>query len=286
MIWMSLVLLYGLLKGARELAKKKAMESNSVMEVLFLYTLLSFVFVSPGVLGAWGMAPKYYGLIAVKSFVIFLAWIFSFKALSKLPVSLYGIFDLSRVLFSTFLAVTVLGETVGFVQSIGLVFVCLGLLLMKFRHKKKNGAGTTDTDSVPMKYFILALASCMLNSVSALLDKVLLKDVTDTQVQFWYMLFLVIFYAVYILVRREKISKKAFKNKWIWLLAVMFVIGDKALFIANKYVDSRLAVMTLLKQCGCFVAIVGGKFIFKEKDIRYKLFCTFIIFVGIFLGAL
>ena len=42
MIWMSLVLLYGLLKGARELAKKKAMESNSVMEVLFLYTLLSF----------------------------------------------------------------------------------------------------------------------------------------------------------------------------------------------------------------------------------------------------
>ena len=38
--------------------------------------------------------------ILIKSFVIFLAWIFSFIAIKKLPISLYGVLDLSRVIFA------------------------------------------------------------------------------------------------------------------------------------------------------------------------------------------
>ena len=45
MVWILLVLLYGLLKGSREISKKKAMDKNSVMEVLFTYTLISFILV-------------------------------------------------------------------------------------------------------------------------------------------------------------------------------------------------------------------------------------------------
>ena len=55
MTWMLLVLVYGLLKGAREIAKKKAMEKNTVMEVLVIYTLLSFVFVIPQAPQAGGL---------------------------------------------------------------------------------------------------------------------------------------------------------------------------------------------------------------------------------------
>lgn len=49
MVWILLVLLYGLLKGSREISKKKAMDKNSVMEVLFTYTLISFILVIPQV---------------------------------------------------------------------------------------------------------------------------------------------------------------------------------------------------------------------------------------------
>ena len=38
-MWMLLVLLYGVLKGVREVVKKKALTKNTVMEVLFFYTL-------------------------------------------------------------------------------------------------------------------------------------------------------------------------------------------------------------------------------------------------------
>ena len=43
--WMWLVLLYGVLKGLRDVVKKKALVRNSVIEVLFFYTLIGFIFV-------------------------------------------------------------------------------------------------------------------------------------------------------------------------------------------------------------------------------------------------
>ena len=66
----------------------------------------------------------------------------------------------------------------------------------------------------------------------------------------------------------------------------MFVIGDKALFIANRMPESRVTVMTLVKQSCCIVTILAGKFIFKEKNIAYKLVCAGIIITGIVIAVL
>lgn len=295
MTWIFLVLLYGILKGFREISKKKAMEKNSVMEVLFAYTLLSFIFVIPQAPKAFGMETKFYFLIALKSFFIFLAWIFSFHSLKKLPVSLYGILDLSRVLFATSLGVFVLHETLNFHQILGLIIVCAGLLLLKFKPPFLKKIFKNDEGSVPSRnaqtksssfYVFLALASCFLNAGSGFLDKILMKELSSSQLQFWYMLFLTIYYLIYILIAREKIRKTIFKNWWILLLAVMFVIGDKALFIANGMEGSKITIMTLLKQSGCIVTILGGKFIFKEKNTIYRLFCAAMVILGIVIGVM
>ena len=126
MMWIWLVLLYGIIKGIREIVKKKALEKNATIEVLFLYTLLAFVIVLPDAKNAMGVEMRYFWLIGLKSFVIFLAWIFSFKAIKKMPISLYGVLDLSRVLFATLLGVIVLQEALGGFQVIGLVLVSTG----------------------------------------------------------------------------------------------------------------------------------------------------------------
>lgn len=318
MTWMLLVLVYGLLKGAREIAKKKAMEKNTVMEVLVIYTLLSFVFVIPQAPQAGGLEPIYFLWIAIKSFSIFLAWICSFRSLKKLPVSVYGVLDLSRILFATSLGILVLGETIATFQGIGLIFVCCGLVLLKFKPAflkklfhvdespitltpdtvEKSGE-TTEISSnciqnnTPVKqeksvnfYIFLAFLSCMLNAVSGFLDKVLMKDISSSQLQFWYMLFLIAYYLIYVLIFRVKISPTVLKNGWVWLLAIMFVIGDKALFIANGDPASKITIMTLIKQAGCLVTILGGKFVFKEKNTGYRMFCACIIIVGIVMGVI
>ena len=280
MWWILLVLLYGLLKGGREIVKKKSLEKNSVIEVLIIYTLLSFVFVLPGAKSAWGVQVKFLLPIAFKSFIIFTAWILSFKAIKQMPVSLYGVIDLSRVLFATLLGIVVLKEQMSITQIIGLVLVCVGLVLCERRKNLKD-------EKVSPKIVIYTMLSCLFNAISGVMDKILTKDVTSTQLQFWYMLFLVLYYIIFIIVTKEKVRfVSALKNYWIWILAIMFVIGDKALFVANRMPESRVTVMTLVKQSCCIVTILAGKFIFKEKNIRYKLICALIIIAGIVVAVL
>lgn len=281
MDWIFLVLIYGLLKGAREIAKKKAMDKNSVMEVLFSYTLISFVLVIPQIPNAGGLEIKYYFLIALKSFCMFLAWLCSFYTLKKMPVSLYGILSLSRVIFGTLLGVIFLHETMGLFQISGMILVCTGLLLLNQLKQTSD-----EQNKVSVIFVILAFLSCLFNSFSGFMDKILMKDISSSQLQFWYMFFIVLYYSIYILIKKEKISISVIKNGWIWALAIMFVIGDKALFIANANPDSKITVMTLIKQSACIVTIIGGKFLFKEKSIGYKLFCASIVIAGIVLGGI
>lgn len=290
MIWMLLVLFYGLAKGGREICKKKALTKNSVIEVLFFYTLVSFIFVTPEVVHAGGLKVSQYLLIALKSFVIFAAWICSFNAIKKLPVSVMGILDLSRVIFATLMGVAFLGEVMGTLQIWGLAFVASGLLMLPLpnalMHKKNMPAN--EKESVKPGYVVLALISCILNAVSGTMDKYLMStDITSGQLQFWYMLFLVAYYGIYILIKRIHINwKSLLKNYWIWILSILFVLADRALFIANGYPDSKVTVMTLIKQSGCLVTILGGKFIFKEKNILYKLICAAVIIAGIVIAVL
>lgn len=288
MMWMMLVLLYGVLKGVREIVKKKALEKNSTIEVLFMYTLLSFLIVLPDAGNAAGMELRFYFYIATKSFVIFLAWMCSFKAIRKMPISLYGVLDLSRVMFATLLGVIVLHEVLSGYQVVGLVFVSAGLLLLKYRPRRGQRAETEQTSQgVGFVYVVMAFASCMLNALSGLLDKILMRDISSAQLQFWYMLFLVLFYLLYILLTRTPVDlKSAVRNRWVWMLSILFVIADRALFIANGMPGSRITVMTLLKQAGCVVTILAGKYLFREKDTAHKMVCALIIIAGIVIGVM
>ena len=287
MLWIPLVLLYGVLKGIREIVKKKALEKNSTIEVLFMYTLLSFIIVLPSAKAAMGMEPRFYFYVAIKSFVIFLAWMFSFKAIKRMPISLYGVLDLSRVLFATLFGVIVLHEVLNLYQTIGLCLVSAGLLLLKYRPRSMRKAVTPGEQSVGAKYVIMAFVSCMFNAVSGLLDKLLMKEINSSQLQFWYMFFLVLMYLLFILFTRTPVRMRSVvRNKWVWLLSVLFVIADRALFIANGMPGSRITVMTLLKQAGCIVTILAGRYLFREKNTTHKMVCAMIIVAGIVIAVL
>ncbi len=298
MLWMLLVLFYGLAKGGREICKKKALTKNNVIEVLFFYTLLSFVFVLPQAPRAGGVELKQYLLIALKSFVIFVAWICSFSAIKKLPISLMGVLDLSRVLFATLMGVFFLNESMNVPQIWGLALVSAGLLMLplqgmiRTRRSAKSETpalnATRREEPVKALYVVLALISCVLNAVSGTMDKYLMNgNLTSGQLQFWYMLFLTAYYGVYILIKRIRLDwKKMLRNYWIWILTVLFVLADRALFIANGYPESKVTVMTLIKQSGCLVTVLGGRFIFKEKNIIYRLVCAAVIVAGIVVAVL
>ena len=285
-MWMWLVLLYGLIKGAREIVKKKSLQYSSVAEVLFFYTLFAFLMVLPDCKNAMGISVHMLGWIFLKSLIIFCAWILSFKAIKKMPISLYGVLDLSRVLFATLLGSVVLNEVMSTNQIIGLILVATGLLLLKV-HIPLKKTDKDEKDKVKPIIVIFSLLSCMLNALSGLLDKILMRDLNSSQLQFFYMLFLVLLYGLYMWIGKEEVNlKKAVKNPWIWLLALLFVIADRALFLANADPESKVTIMTLIKQSGCVVTLAAGKWIYHEKHVLHRALCTVLVVVGIVVAVL
>ena len=285
-MWMWLVLLYGLIKGAREIVKKKSLQSSSVAEVLFFYTLFAFLMVLPDCKNAMGISVHMLGWIFLKSLIIFCAWILSFKAIKKMPISLYGVLDLSRVLFATLLGSVVLNEVMSTNQIIGLILVAMGLLLLKV-HIPLKKTDKDEKDKVKPIIVIFSLLSCMLNALSGLRDKILMRNLNSSQLQFFYMLFLVLLYGLYMWIGKEEVNlKKAVKNPWIWLLALLFVIADRALFLANADPESKITIMTLIKQSGCVVTLAAGKWIYHEKHVLHRALCTVLVVVGIVVAVL
>ena len=270
------------------------MEKHSVIEVLFFYTLFAFLMTIPFSInqGILDVSLKYHIAIFIKSFIIFLAWLCALNSIKRLPLSIYGVMDMGRMLFSIVLSVIFLGETIGLYQGVGMFFVLAGVTLVNFTSSKKSEKNTT------LKVLPLVFASCILNALSGVSDKFLLSAspdrwlfggeiLTPTQMQFWYMLYLTALYGVYIFIKREKINvKKCVTSPWIWILSALFITADKAMFIANADPDSKVVVMTLIKQCSVLVTITMGRIIYKEKNILWRVLCAVIIIAGITISVL
>lgn len=284
-MWIALAALYGVLKGMRDIIKKLALKKSSTIEVLFFYTLLSLIFVLPYAGEAAelvGSGGGYLALIAVKSFVIYIAWICSFKAIENLPIGFYGLMDMSRVVITSVFGVVIFGEIMSIEKAIGMVLVIDGLVMVNMI--KNTGIQSEKTQ---IKYVALVLVSCLMNSCSELLDKWFMRPetgITPSQLQFWYLFFLTAMYLVHILIKRIHIDlRMIYKNYWMIILAVLFVIGDRALFIANQSGD--IIPLTLLKQCAVLITIIGGKMVFKEENTLFKLLCAVVVICGIIIGV-
>ena len=212
-LWVGLILVYGIFKGLREALKKKAMGTNSVIEVLVFYTLFAFLMIIPFSHNVFAISYRYHIAILIKSSIIFVAWLCALNSIKRLPLSVYSVMDMARVIFSILLGVLLLGESVGILQGIGMVLVIAGITLVNLKSKQ------TPTERPNKLVIVLVLISCLLNSVSGIMDKWLLSTqggrwflgdeiITSSQLQFWYMLYLTLFYVAYALIKREKINVK------------------------------------------------------------------------------
>ena len=281
-MWIGLVAFYGLAKGARDALKKKALQQSSLMEVLFFHTALAFLMTIPFSHNVFGIPPIYHLWVFIKSFVVFIAWIFAFSSIKKMPVSFYGIMDSARMIFSTVLALLFLNESMTIPKGVGLMLVLCGIVIVNL--------GNHNTDErVKTKYLILSLASCLLNAISGFMDKKLLGagDIDSSQLQFWYMLYMTALYGAYILARRVPLRLSTLKtNYWIIILSVLFVAADRALFIANEDPQSQVTVMTLIKQSSVVITVLTGKLFFKEKHILKRSICAAIVIAGICVATL
>ncbi len=277
-LWIIFIVIYALLKGGREGMKKKALQQSSSNEILFFYTLFGLIMTLPFSKSAFSLEPVYIFYAFIKSAVCCTAWLCSLVALRQMSVSLYGIMDLSRMVFSTLLAVAFLGESLTVPKLVGMALVVLGLFMVNL---KKN----SEPRKLTVFILIMALMNCFFNAISGTMDKVLMKHMETSQLQFWFMFFMTLIYGIILLIRKEKISLATVKtNYWIPLMSLSLITGDRLLFEANADPASQVTLMTVIKQSAVVVTVLTGWLVFKEKHIIYKLCCTAIVLSGIFVA--
>lgn len=274
-LWIVFIVIYALLKGSREGMKKAALKKSSTNEILFFYTLIAWILCLPFSKDAFDTGAVYIFYAFIKAAVCCGAWLCSLLAIKKMSVSLYGIMDLSRMVFSTMLGVFVLQESFTLPKAIGVVLVITGLLLVNL--KKESGK-----NRITFAVLVAALANCFLNAISGTMDKVLMKNMETGQLQFWFLLFMTVIYGIVLLARKEKISFKSIKtNYFVPLMSLSLMVGDRLLFEANANPASEVTLMTLIKQSAVIVTVLTGWLVFKEKNILYKLMCAGIVITGI-----
>ena len=279
--WILYTFLYAVFIGFFQCAKKKSVEKNSIYEVLASFSLISFVLTAITSNNVLDISISSLVIILIKSVIIVVAWLLSLSALNKMEISLYSTINLSRIIFTIMLSVIFLGEKLTIAMIIGIIIVILGLLLVNRGANKKENK---ENNNKSLKLVAMVLCSCLLNAISAIIDKKVVETVTSQQLQFWFLLFLTIIYFIILLVRKNKINFKTLKkNYWIPITALCLTVGDRLLFIANEIPASKVVIMTIIKQFSAIECVILGKIMFKEKNIIKKLLCSLLIISGIIL---
>lgn len=274
-LWIILVIVYGILNGFWDIFKKKALQINSLPEVLCGVILIAFLLVTYEIGPALQINIKVILMILFKTFIVFSSWLISFYCIKKMPLSVYAVINLSRILFYTLWGIIFFNEIIKVNQIIGAIIIVLGIVLINIK-KDELGKKTEP------KYIFLLLGFAILSSLAGLFDKIIMSKIASGEHQFWYMLFMSILAVAYLLTNKKRLSIKTYtQNYWIILAALALIIGDRFLFLANGDTASKLSVMSLLKQTSVIVTVISGGLIFKEKNILFRFVCAMIVLLGI-----
>lgn len=276
--WIIYTFLYALFSGLFQTSNKKAREKNSTYEVLAGLSLIAFVASLPINRNVFDINLPGLILVTAKSIFVIFAFILGLYAMFQMPLSLYSVINLGRIIFTIILSIVVLGERLTLNTFIGFLIILIGLLLVNAPSKSNRKKETS------ISAILMLIAACFFNACSATTDKLIMAHLTPGQVQFWFLLFLTIAYWIILFSKRKKINfKQMFTNPWVYVAGFALAYGDQFIFRANAEPDSVVAVMTIIKQVSAIEMIIFGKLFFKEKGIMKKLACSTIIVAGIVL---
>lgn len=274
--WVILIFLYAIVIGFYNCAKKKAVSKNSIYEVFAWFSIIAFMattLISKNVLEIHYIDLLF---ILLRTLLISASWLMAGYAINRIPISLYAVIMLSKILFSVIFSIIFLGEKITLTVLIGMIIVILGLVLVN------NNSDEREDKEISKKELFILLFSCLLSSIAVILDKKILYNITSGQLQFWFLLFLAIILWIILMVKQKGFKYQIVKNNyWIPVMAISLVIADRLLFMANEIPESMVSVMTILKQFSTIEIIILGKIMFKEKKILRKLLCSTLIIIGI-----
>lgn len=281
MTWFSLVLISALFLSFRTILFKKILGDKNTLPVLFLSTLfLTILMLFFYRELSFSLSPFMLFLIIIKSIIIAAGWFFIFQAYKYLPISTVSpLRNLSPVILIV-LSFFILGESVSLINYIGIFLLILSAYFLEVKSLKHIFEPLKFFKS---KYFLFIFFSMTAGSISAILDKIILKSVDTYSLMFYYFLFISIIYFFVLLFQKEIKSLKPFLTKsnilTLFLIAVSMFMADMTYFNAVALPGTLIILIIPLRRLSTFLSTLFGGIFFHEKRLLQKsIICLVMIF--------
>lgn len=272
--------LSALLLGVYDVFRKKSLDNNAVIPVLFVSTLTGAVIFAPFILVSYftswldntmfhvpftGISTHKY--IFLKSIIVASSWILSFFAIKHLPLTITSPIRSTAPLWTLLGALGLYGEELSPLQWLGLG-MSFAFFYMFTLTGKKEGFGLRTN-----KWLWFIIGGTLLGSVSALYDKFLVSRFDKMEIQAWFSVYQVVVLSPILLFlwypRRKASTPFTWRNN-IPFIALFLVLADFAYLWALSIPGALISLISTIRRSNVIVSFGAGVLLFKERNTKTR----------------
>jgi len=284
-MWVPYILLSALLLALYDITKKHSVRDNAVMPVLFLATLcgsagFALALAASGHLArALAIAPRDFGLVAIKSLIVSASWVFVYYAMRALPISIAAPIRASAPLWTLLGAILLFDEVPTPVQAAGMAAIFAGYWMFSL-------AGRTEGIHFGRHRGVFyAFAGTLLGAGSALFDKHLLRTcgIDRNTLQLWFAADLVAILGLALLAQRAAgLQRTRFTWRWtIPAVGLLLMAADWFYFGALSEEGVAISVLSLIRRSNVVLSFSVGALLFREGNLRAKALALGVLLAGV-----
>lgn len=292
-MWLTLAFTSAALLGLYDVAKKRALTDNAVLPVLLLNTLFSSLLFAPVIVAAecglgWfdgtllesvpGDAHAH-ALVALKSAIVLVSWVFGYFAMKHLPLTIVGPINATRPVMVLVGAMLLFGERLNGYQWVGVALALLSLFLLS-RSGRREGV-----DFAHNVWILCIAAAAVMGAVSGLYDKYIMARLDPVFVQSWYNFYQLLMMGTVVGLLWWPRRRTTTPFHWSWaipLISIFLSMADFAYLTALGEEGAMISVVSMVRRGSVVVSFCCGALLFHERNLRAKALDLLFILVGMF----
>ena len=303
-MWLFLAFMSAALLGFYDSFKKKALQGNTVIPVLFLNTVFcSLIFLPLIILSATGTLPvgstfhvgsggwEMHRYIILKSLIVLSSWLASYIGMKHLPLTIVGPINATRPVMVLVGALLVFGERLNAWQWAGVAVAAISFFMLS-RSGKREGINFSHN-----KWIGCIVLAAVLGAVSGLYDKYLMASPADggvgldrMAVQSWYNVYQAfLMLAMLLIIWFPRRRKDLFHWSWAILgISVFLSAADFLYFYALSLPGAMISIVSMIRRSSVIVSFLFGAAFFHEKNLRAKAFDLILVLLSmvlLFIGS-
>ncbi len=296
-MWLVLAFLSAALLGFYDSFKKKSLDGNAVIPVLFLNTLFSSLIFLPfitlsrttGILdgtifhvgtGGW----EVHRFILLKSCIVLASWMLGYFGMKHLPLTIVGPINATRPVMVLVGALLVFGERLNLWQWAGVLLAVMSFFMLS-RSGRKEGI-----DFEHNKWIWMIVGAAVLGAVSGLYDKYLMAPQQEggagldtMMVQSWYNVYQCFMMGGVLAFMWWPHRKRTTPFRWDWtivFISVFLSAADFVYFYALSIPGAMISIVSMIRRGSVVVSFLFGAVAFHEKNLKSKLVDLLLVLLG------